>query len=78
LYGNTAAVQYARSNSQHDYPASAVLSLVTWTLQEDRHWFGARIPQQVRSIESVNVATDDHSAGSRVAHLLSGRAAVMS
>jgi hypothetical protein len=77
LFGNAAAVQYARSNSEHNYPASAVLSLVTWTMQEDRHWFGARIPQQVKSIESVNVATDDHSAGSRAAYLLSLRAAVM-
>jgi hypothetical protein len=77
LYGNAAAVQYVRSNSQHDYPASAVLSLVTWTMQEDRHWFGARIPQQVKSIELVNVATDDHSAGSRAAYMLSLRAAVM-
>jgi hypothetical protein len=55
LYGNDAAVRYARSNSQPDYPAGAVLSLVTWTQQEDPHWFGARIPRQVKAVEFVSV-----------------------
>src|SRR6202522_1189474 len=30
LYGNDIAVGYARANSQHNYPAGSVLSLVTW------------------------------------------------
>ena len=55
LYGNDAAVRYARRNSQQDYPAGAVLSLVTWTQQEDIHWFGAKIPGQVKSVEFVSV-----------------------
>jgi hypothetical protein len=75
LYGNGAALQYARSNSRHDYPPGAELSIVTWTMQEDGHWFGGRIPQQVKSIEYV--ATDEQPAGSRAAFLLSLRAAVM-
>jgi hypothetical protein len=56
LYGNAAAVEYARSSSQHDYPAGAELSLVTWTQQEDMHWFGARIPNQVKSVEHLHIA----------------------
>jgi hypothetical protein len=56
LYGNAAAVQYARSSSQRAYPAGAELSLVTWTQQEDSHWFGARIPRQVKSVELIHIA----------------------
>jgi hypothetical protein len=56
LYGNDAAVRYARSNSQQDYPAGSVLSLVTWAQREDERWFGARIPGQMKSVEFVSVA----------------------
>lgn len=55
LYGNDLAVAYARTHSQHDYPAGAVLSLVTWTQQEDARWFGAKIPRTVKSVEFVTV-----------------------
>jgi hypothetical protein len=55
LYGNDAAVRYARGNSQKDYPPGSVLSLVTWTQQEDSHWFGANIPGKVKSVEFVSV-----------------------
>src|SRR5713226_7032884 len=44
LFGNDLAVKYARTNSGHDYPAGSMLSLVTWEQQEDRRWFGGRIP----------------------------------
>jgi hypothetical protein len=30
-----------------------VLALVTWHQQEDRHWFGGRIPGQVQAVEFV-------------------------
>jgi hypothetical protein len=56
LYGNDAAVRYARSHSQQDYPAGSVLSLVTWTEREDSRWFGARIPGPVKSVEFLTVA----------------------
>jgi Haem-binding domain/Cytochrome P460 len=58
LYGNAAAVQYARSNSQHDYPVGAELSLVTWSRLEDGHWFGARIPGAVKSVELLEAAAN--------------------
>jgi hypothetical protein len=57
LYGNDLAVQYARTHAQHNYPAGAVLSLVTWTQQEDPRWFGAKIPATVKSVEFVTVET---------------------
>lgn len=58
LYGNEQAVAYARANSQHDYPPGAVLSLVTWTQRDDPRWFGAKIPDQLKSVEFVTVGKD--------------------
>jgi hypothetical protein len=55
LYGNDVAVQYARSNSAMQYPAGSVLSVVTWTQQEDPRWFGGDIPKNVKSVEFVTV-----------------------
>jgi hypothetical protein len=57
LYGNDLAVQYARTHAQHSYPAGAVLSLVTWTQQEDPRWFGAKIPATAKSVEFVTVGS---------------------
>ena len=51
LYGNDLAVEYARTHSQHDFPAGAVLSLVTWTQAEDSRWFGEDSePGEIRGI----------------------------
>jgi hypothetical protein len=57
LYGNDAAVGYVRTHSHHDYPAGSQLSLVTWTQQEDPRWFGAKIPEAVKSVEFVTVVS---------------------
>jgi hypothetical protein len=58
LYGNDIAVQNARTGAA--YSAGSVLAMVTWSQQEDEHWFGGRIPGTVRSIEEVRFS----SAGS--------------
>jgi hypothetical protein len=63
LYGNDLAVVFARAHSQHDYPAGSVLASVTWTQTEDARWFGAKIPDQVKSVEFVRVA--DAAQGQR-------------
>jgi hypothetical protein len=55
LYGNDFAVRFARSGGR-DYPPGSMLSLVTWTKQDDDRWFGARIPGQVKSVEFVSVS----------------------
>ncbi len=55
LYGNDSAVQYARTHAAHDYPAGTVLSLVTWSQQEDPRWFGGSIPANAKSVEFVSV-----------------------
>jgi hypothetical protein len=51
LFGNDAAVSAARAGVA--YPSGAVLGLVTWQQREDPHWFGARIPGSVVSVEFV-------------------------
>ncbi len=58
LYGNDAAFAHARTSPQTAYPAGAVLALVTWHQQEDKHWFGGRIPAEVASVEFVTPAFD--------------------
>ena len=55
LYGNDPAIAHARTSPQTAYPTGAVLSLVTWQQQEDRHWFGGRIPGRPQSVEFVTV-----------------------
>ena len=56
LYGNDAAIAQARSAPPLAYPPGAELALVTWQQQEDRHWFGGRIPDKPLSIEYVTVS----------------------
>jgi hypothetical protein len=62
LYGNDVAVSYARTHSQHDFPAGSILSFVTWTQMEDPRWFGAKIPSQVKSVEFVTVTAAGNGA----------------
>ena len=63
LYGNDLAVRFARSGGR-DYPPGSVLSLVTWTKQDDDRWFGARIPGQVKSVEFVSASAGPNSESS--------------
>jgi len=53
LYGNDIAVSHARNDGGNTFPQGATLSLVTWKQQEDKHWFGAKIPLQIQSIELI-------------------------
>jgi hypothetical protein len=60
LFGNESAVKYVRSERGTAYPSGAVLSMVTWTQQEDARWFGAKIPSRPTSVEfvSAHLASD--------------------
>ena len=100
VFGNEIAVQYSRRYVEGNYPAGSILSLVTWSQQDDTRWFGAKMPSETKSVEFVTVSTSQngqHSyeyqryessplkrvelvesqARSRVAYILSQRAAVM-
>lgn len=55
LFGNDVAARYARTNAEMKYPVGSVLSLVTWSQQEDPRWFGGKIPAKPKSVEIVAV-----------------------
>jgi hypothetical protein len=55
LFGNDLAVEYVRSHSRQGYPADSMISLVTWTQREDPRWFGANIPNRIKSVEFATV-----------------------
>jgi len=54
-------VESTRRSSNHIYPPGSVLSLVTWRQKEDEHWFGARIPGEIESVEFVIVKSGPDS-----------------
>jgi hypothetical protein len=64
LFGNEAAFRSAQrcgdaivgESTPPNYPAGAVLALVTWGQRDDPHWFGARIPDTPQSVEFVQVS----------------------
>ena len=56
LFGNDIAVMHARTNPKQPYPAGSILSLVTWTQQEVARWFGAKVPDELKSVEFVTVS----------------------
>jgi hypothetical protein len=41
-----------------DYAAGTVLSLVTWSLQDDARWFGGAIPNTLQTVEQVRIGAD--------------------
>jgi hypothetical protein len=57
VFGNDVAVRYARTNPVAQYPVGSVLSVVTWSQQEDPRWFGGNIPARAKSVEFVSVGT---------------------
>ena len=69
LFGNPQAIAavHARTATPTapDYPAGAVVALVTWVQREDPHWFGARIPDSPQSVEFVQIAASGQSPAYR-------------
>lgn len=61
LYGNTVAVQRARSGAP--VQPGEKLILVTWKQKPDESWFGANIPDKVQSLEQVTTGTTPDEAG---------------
>ena len=58
LYGNEAALKHARDNGSENYPERAVLYQVTWKQKEDTVWFGAKIPEQILTVEKIDFYKD--------------------
>jgi hypothetical protein len=55
VFGNDQAIADARKNISHEYSAGSVISIITWSQQEDPRWFGGNIPGKVRSVEFLEV-----------------------
>jgi hypothetical protein len=60
LYGNDQALKSAIDGNKR-VAANEVFTLVTWTQQEDDHWFGAKIPSDVESVEVIKTASSGNS-----------------
>jgi hypothetical protein len=60
LYGNDLALKSAIDGNKR-VAANEVFTLVTWTQQEDDHWFGAKIPSDVESVEVIKTASSGNS-----------------
>lgn len=58
LYGNEVAYNHARSHVSGNYPAGTVLYYVTWQSGADEQWFGAKVPQMIKTVEQIRFADD--------------------
>ena len=65
LYGNDTALNYARTSPRPRYPNKSVLALVTWTQRPDERYYGAQIPDQIKSVEFVFVTDETSTRGHR-------------
>jgi hypothetical protein len=55
VLGNDRTIAYARTTAAHAYPVGSVLSVITWSEEEDPRWFGGNISGNVRSVEFLEV-----------------------
>jgi hypothetical protein len=69
LFGNDEAMKAVRARGAMEqasqYPAGAVLALVTWAQRDDPHWFGARIPDAPLSVEFVQIGVAGQASSYR-------------
>ena len=72
VLGNEQAIAYARKNAAHEYPAGSILSVVTWSQEEDPRWFGGNIPGKVRSVEFLEVQSGQDHGGTYLYSLYGG------
>ena len=66
LYGNNPALSVMKSGSPHQ--DGEVLALVTWKQQEDEHWFGARIPGALLSVDLIKTVPDHHKGDPKIVY----------
>lgn len=61
LYGNDVALQAAKLGSS-TITAGETFALVTWKQKADDHWFGAKIPSSLQSVEYVKTTQPGNTA----------------
>jgi hypothetical protein len=54
LYGNESALLASRTGLSGTRP-NEIFELVTWQQKADEHWFGAKIPGNLKSLEYVTI-----------------------
>lgn len=52
-FGNDTARDYMRAAAPENIRVGATFTRVTWSAQDDRHWFGGKIPGAPKSVETV-------------------------
>ena len=72
LLGNEQAIAYARRNAAHAYPSGSVLSVITWSQEEDPRWFGGNIPGNLRTVEFLEVQPGQDGGGTYLYCLYGG------
>jgi hypothetical protein len=72
VLGNDRAIAYSRTTAAHAYPAGSVLSVITWSQEEDPRWFGGNIPGNVRSVEFLEVQSSSDGGGTYLYSLYGG------
>jgi len=72
VLGNEQAIAHARKNASHEYPAGSVLSIITWSQEEDPRWFGGNIPGNVRSVEFLDIQSGPDRGGTYLYTLYGG------
>lgn len=73
LYGNDLAVGFARSNASKLYPTGSKLCLVTWSQQNDKHWYGAKIPYEIVSIELITFDSNSKNSPLKIYEKYAGK-----
>lgn len=56
LYGNDHALNALKADS--GIRAEEVLAFITWKQKEDEHWFGAKIPGDLQTLELIKTSKD--------------------
>ncbi|SEB14807.1 cytochrome P460 family protein [Pedobacter hartonius] len=56
IYGNDLALNTAKAGTP--VQAGEVLAMITWKQKKDEHWFGAKIPGNLQTVEMIRTSPD--------------------
>jgi hypothetical protein len=77
LYGNELALKTEQSGSTNKVSGEE-LTLITWNQQDDDHWFGAKIPSYLKSIEVVKTSGSGQNSIAITYSCYEGKALILS
>jgi len=53
LYGTDSAIDDLKDNAEKTEGKKRILALITWSQKEDPYWYGAKIPNNLLSVEII-------------------------